>query len=212
MASPTTGMSEPILFLLGSSGVGKTYLANFLERELNYVHINFDPEFDVTKGFVDGPRNEGLSNEWKKFSEERNPQPLAETIRERIRSAGRRGASITLQSFYGPDFIRSHISGLRSLRIFYVVLYGPEEECYKAFFARPDGLTQQQKNKASWTRTNSCWHQNFHPNDFQGNVIPLFAGSTRRPNQEILAEVCKAIEPAASHLISGNEGGAPRDA
>ena len=83
-------MSEPILFILGSAGVGKSYLGGLLEKELDFIHVEFDPPYSVEKGFVDGPLKEGLSDEWAQFERLRNPQPLADKIRDRIRSATRK--------------------------------------------------------------------------------------------------------------------------
>lgn len=187
------GFVKPILFIFGSSGVGKSTLGKLLVDDLNFMHVNFDPEVVKGKGFEDGPKNEGLQVEWNILYQQCNTRPLAAKIRERITSSGLNGACVTLSSLYDPEFIRLRFLKLKPENIFYIVLFGSAEECYKGFSERDDGLSVQQKNKESWTTTNSRWHDVSKFDDLKENIIHVFDGYDRRPHQQMIADVRKVL-------------------
>ena len=194
-------MNIPILLILGPSGAGKTTLADLLERNLNFLHINFDRQKEQDSPQENGVDKEGLRKEWDVFLVDRNPQLLVEAIRARIQRLGRHGATITCPSGIaitggpcdGCRFSKNYLAAMKSDGINCVVLYGTREECLASFLSRIDGLTINEKNERYWTDNNGYWHTQFDPKDFDNNVLHMFYGGQRRPDREILDEIRRRI-------------------
>ncbi|MBM3265091.1 MAG: ATP-binding protein [candidate division Zixibacteria bacterium] len=113
------------LFLLGPSGVGKSHLAAYLEREHGWLHLEIDQMGQ------DGIDLYDLRMEWDAFYLHKQPATLIETFKKRAHN--RSGCVLTFPSMVIMD--SEHIRcGLGSICIRY--MDGPMSLCLLAFRQR----------------------------------------------------------------------------
>jgi hypothetical protein len=180
-------MSQPVVFLLGPSGVGKTTLGAALQQELGMLHVLFDghPEgngVDVAK----------LRSEWDTLLNTRNPRPLADEVRRRIEAGGHAGVAISCPSAIMPaedgqgrrwHFPRSLLSTMASTGVRCAVLVGPLEACREAAIRRAGPVVTAE----SWDLNNPDW-PGFQPSRFPDCVLEAFRDGQRRPVSELVRE------------------------
>jgi shikimate kinase len=174
-------INEPILFILGPSGVGKTDLGNYLQKELNLLHLDFDvmERGDVIKEL-------DLRDQWNELFNECKPQRFVDEIRKRCREQSCQGASI---SFVGncvflKEFLKRHI--LLGIRC--VILYGSAADCIKWFLHR-EKKTGRGLPIEHWLVHNPDSYIKFSLPVFDEYRLNVFDQNGRRPNSEILAEI-----------------------
>ena len=180
----------PILFILGPSGAGKTTLGDQLAQH-GVLHINFD------RPDCNGVDRERLRKEWNAFLDDRNPQPLADAIRQRMQSSGAKGASITCPSGIVPstaagangcELSRAYLSQMRTVGFHTIILHGTRDDCLAAFQCREAG-TGRGLGQDWWDANNAYWQYMFQPTDFAGEVLSAFSSGQHRPLAELVAQI-----------------------
>ncbi len=174
-------MSEaPIIFLLGPSGVGKTSLGNALAQMLGMLHILFD---GPSAG--DGVDAAKLRVQWDTLLNAKDPHPLADEVRKRIKISGHSGAVISCPSgvvsaedlqALSWHFSRSLLAKMKSCGVRCVTLFGPLQHCRDAAINRADGTGV---TIVSWDQNNPDWKK-FRPESFSDQVINVFKDDGRR--------------------------------
>jgi hypothetical protein len=168
-------MPDPILLILGPSGVGKTTIGEALAKQTHMLHLDFD---QYPK---DGVDEEGLRAEWDAFLEQR-PAALADAVLAKVDAGSFRGAVITCPSgvvLSGDEILDAERCGFRA-----VVLFGPPAACRAAFLNGPhSGL-----GAAHWDLNNRRYAV-FGSPELESYRVAVFRRTDRRPVSEILAEV-----------------------
>jgi hypothetical protein len=180
----------PIIFILGPSGVGKTTLGNALADHLGMVHILFD---GADGG--DGVDVANLRSEWKSLLAAKDPRPLAEEVRRRIKTSGHSGVVISCPSGIMPAedrkalpwyFSRSPLAKLEECGVRCVTLIGPLVACQEAAMNRANGRVV---TTSTWLLNNANWH-NFQPGLFPDLVQDAFTDDgSRRDSRDLMREI-----------------------
>jgi gluconate kinase len=172
-------MVEPILFVLGPSGAGKTTLGQSLTTELGMLHIDFDqwPENGVDR--------EGLRPEWEKFLAG-NLQSLADAIRKRMRAGTHCGAVVTCPSKLVLP--RDLFAAAEPLGYRFIILYGTGAECLEGFL-RGEHVARHGLSEDHWIDNNAWSYAVFSRSEFDDYRIAAFDTAGFRPRLEVLAEI-----------------------
>ncbi|HWR26646.1 MAG TPA: hypothetical protein VN316_02090 [candidate division Zixibacteria bacterium] len=125
---------QNIWFILGRSGSGKTYFANYLSKKHYWLHLDIDQLYIIGKNtYGDGIDTYRLRQVWSYFAVNKITGPLVEAITEQYRDAGRSGAVLSFPSNYIIEI--EDIKELeKDIRVVY--LSGNKEGCLKSFLLR----------------------------------------------------------------------------
>ena len=166
-------------FLLGPSGVGKTYFGNWLEANRQYHHIRVD----------NGDHGSELQREKRLWSlwQQGNPKTPFETSPlfiqlgaqfsdELQRCAERNGKDDCVLTFWSYTvFAPSEIEALAGYNIVVRYLYGPKEKCIDSAFGRDAEKWSHDKGQA---RAHWCKHNKTHQrmggpglSDYRADII-----------------------------------------
>jgi hypothetical protein len=133
-------------FLLGPSGVGKTTFGDWLQENLQYLHVAVD-RGDKPNGLI----AEGLTESWRKLLQG-DPAPFARELHERAK--GKKGCVLT---FYSVDiFAPDEIDRLAEHNIAVWYLYGPKEFCIEAYVGREN---RPDRDRAFWCQNNRTYQR-----------------------------------------------------
>lgn len=114
---------KPIIFLLGPSGIGKSYLSAMLEKnKFLYVHIDTDSR---ERTFAAN----GFPSEWDGDFHKVNLAHLVSEIRDRLNNE-HAGAVISFPTVY--VFTSEKLVEAEQLGVTPVVLWGKQEDCIQA--------------------------------------------------------------------------------
>lgn len=123
-----------IWFILGLSGAGKTYFANYLSKKQRWLHMDIDRLCILgSNAYGDGLDNYKLKKVWSDFIVDKVAAPLVRAITDHYRSAQKDGAVLSFPSNYviGTEDIK-RIE--KDIRVTY--LFSSRENCLKAFLNR----------------------------------------------------------------------------
>src|SRR6185436_16255674 len=110
-------MGNPVIMILGPSGVGKSTVGQWLGVDLGLLHLEAD--LDPKEG--NGIDVANIRPEWNRFYFSREAGPIVETLRSRSSQAGRRGTVLTLPGnveLQAPTIIAAEDLGATVLVLF----------------------------------------------------------------------------------------------
>jgi hypothetical protein len=110
---------QPILFLLGPSGVGKSWVAKGLREDYSFLHIEIEPGF----------KRNGFPTEWDENIGNIDFASLATAVRRRL-NPEQRGAALSLRAEH--VFTIQQLTTASRAGISPVVLWGTKESCLDA--------------------------------------------------------------------------------
>ncbi len=133
-------------FLLGPSGVGKTWFGNWLQDERGYLHILID-----RPDGKDGLKEEGLEESWKEgFA------AFAEELQSRAETEDKNGCVLTVPSVnVFPVEIIGQLAG-HGIGVRY--LYGPKEKCIEEFVNREKREGHPERDRNFWSTNNEPYY------------------------------------------------------
>jgi hypothetical protein len=165
-------------FLLGPSGVGKTWFGNWLEAERGYHHIRVD----------DGDRGSELQKEprlWRSWNRgdhrvfEASPTfievaaPFSDGLQKCAETKGKKGCVLTFWSY--TVFPPKDIDVLAKHNIVVRYLYGPKEKCIDAAFTRDTAKWSHDEDRARahWCEHNKTYQRMGGPglSDYRADII-----------------------------------------
>ena len=132
-------------FLLGPSGVGKTWFGNWLQDEREYLHILID-----RPDGKDGLKEEGLDELWNK-----GLAAFAGELQNRAETEGKNGCVLTVPSV--NVFQVEFIDQLARHGIEVRYLYCPKEKCVEAFIDREERAGQSRLRARRHARSAVPW-------------------------------------------------------
>lgn len=113
---------KPIIFLLGPSGIGKSYVAKLLvKKRFLSVHIDTDSRRTFTAN--------GFPSEWDKDFRKVNPAILVDKLQDRLDN-GHAGAAVSFPTVH--VFTPEKLVEAAQLGVTPVVLWGKQEDCMRA--------------------------------------------------------------------------------
>jgi hypothetical protein len=123
-----------IWFIVGLSGAGKTYFANYLSKKRRWLHLDIDRLCIIgSNAYGDGLDNYKLKKVWSDFIVDKVTAPLVGAITDQYRSAQKDGAVLSFPSNYVIGM--EHIKRIeKDIRVIY--LFSSRENCLKAFLNR----------------------------------------------------------------------------
>lgn len=110
---------EPIIFIFGPSGVGKSYVSEALKEDYELMHF----DIDKNRGFE---RN-GFPKEWDTDFSKLDCAQLATQVRTRIAAQQRKGAVLSFPTAH--IISNQQIEAASRVGISTIVLWGSEERC-----------------------------------------------------------------------------------
>jgi len=172
--------SEPILFLLGPSGTGKSTIARWVAEDLHFLHLEIDRYPDG-----DGIDLENLREEWNAFCDGQL-HPIASELRRRVHSARCSGAVVSFPSRLVLSL--GQLLAAQSIGIRSVILYGTAAECISAFIRREKesgrGLTA-----SHWRRNNESEYLQFSRPEFAPFRLTAFVSGEHLSRSDLIAKV-----------------------
>jgi len=135
-------------FLLGPSGVGKTYFGNWLQANRQYLHILIDRPDEQ-----DGLDVENLREPWNKLKQG-NPAPFADELQERAKT--KKGCVLTFWSIIFCPLDGIKLLAKHNIAVKY--LYGPKKFCIKTFVDR-DKEKLPKRDGAFWHNVNPYYEE-----------------------------------------------------
>jgi hypothetical protein len=180
-----SAMRKPIVFLLGPSGSGKTQLAEWVAKDLQFVHIEIDrwPEGD-------GIDLAGLRKEWDAFLGSGQATDLASAICTRVNGARKDGAILSFPSNFvlpTPLMEAAEEQGLR-----FLILYGTGAECLEAFLRR-ERQTGRGLDADHWILNNAGTYAEFSRPEFSTHRLMGFEQSRHRVRGDLVAEAMRRL-------------------
>ncbi len=174
---------EPLIFIFGPSGVGKSTLGNWLAEDLGFLHLEVDchPQ--------DGIDLAGIRNEWEEFCSKLDGQPLCRLLRERIRSAELRAMVVSFPSTV--CFNKVFMEVLRNNKVTPLILLGSKQNCIDSFLRR-EASTGRGLDIEHWLRYNSNY-DNFASDDLSEFRLWTFENHRRISRNKLIAEVRKRM-------------------
>jgi hypothetical protein len=110
---------EPIIFILGPSGVGKSYVSKALEEDYSFLHLDIDKKC--------GFNANGFPAEWDEDSCKINFANLATVVRSRLAVEQHAAAVLSFPTVH--VFSPQQLEDASRVGISTVVLWGTEERC-----------------------------------------------------------------------------------
>jgi len=178
--SPTM---PPVIFVAGPSGAGKSTISEWLAVDLQFLHV------DVDLWYVNGLDVHGLRQEWRTFTRQLDPAPLAAVIRARIAAASCPGAVLSFPS--NVIFTRKRIKVARSVGIYTVVLYGSARQCIDAFLAR-ERTNGRGLSIECWYRFNTRAHARYGRSEYDDVRIEAFCPDGSRRSRAHFATIIRS--------------------
>ena len=167
----------PIVFILGLSGVGKSKLGEWVEKDLNFLHI----EQDSTQG--NGIDIWGLRSDWDIYLSHKEPSGLAKTVRERARKEGRNGAILTFDSTVSLS--PQEIDTAQNAGILTVILYGTDEDCLNAYLER-ERQSGRNYDKDRWIKYNAHSYAKFSRPEYAPYRVMVFENHDRKSREHLV--------------------------
>jgi hypothetical protein len=118
------GRVRPIIFVLGPSGVGKSYLSKGLEQDYSFLYVQIDTD-DKRKSF----EANGFPSEWDKGVHRVDPAHLVTVVRSRL-AVEHAGAVVSFPTVH--VFTPEKLVEAAQLGVTPVVLWGKQEDCVQA--------------------------------------------------------------------------------
>jgi shikimate kinase len=176
---------SPIVFLIGPSGSGKSTVAQWVQEDLGYLHIEVDrwPEGD-------GIDLEGIRVQWDNFMERNLLSDLAREIRRRTVRARKRGAILSFTS--GVVFSKAHIEKAQHHGISIIVLYGTGADCLEAFLRR-EAERKSSLGVEHWVTNNAVYYAWFSAPYYARHRIMAFEYGKARDRKVIVEEIDQLI-------------------
>ena len=188
MTTKRPGSELPIIFILGPSGAGKSTLGQELAKAHGFLHIETD-SFQVT-----GMHHLGLQDEWAEFETKNDAKKLADAIRSRAVSAGKKAAVMTFSSVV--IFSPQQIIAAESQHILIVVPYGSAAECISAFLKR-EKRTRRDLDLAHWLKYNAqephATYIDFSLPEYARYRLEAFTRKARRRRKTLANEVLSRL-------------------
>ena len=181
-------------FLLGPSGVGKTWFGNWLEANRQYHHIRVD-NGDQGSELVKEKRLWELwlhGNPGTPFATSPLFIPLAGRFSVELQKCadanGKKGCVLTFWSYtvFGP----SEIDSLAEHNIAVNYFYGPKEKCIEAAVSREAANGHAERDRAHWCKHNQTYQRIGGPglSSYRADIIEP---SGERLSEEEIAKLLK---------------------
>jgi hypothetical protein len=167
-------------FLLGPSGVGKTRFANWLRANRGYLHIPID-RGDQGNGLIE----EGLVDLWKELNDG-NPAPFARELNKRANAAKK--TSCVLDFWSVCFFDRKNIDDVAKHGIAIRYLYGPKENCIRAFVDRETKNNHPDRDRTFWFTYNTLYDK-MGGSDLDLYRVNVFKPSGKRLRGKQIADI-----------------------
>ncbi len=174
------GRVKPIIFVLGPSGVGKSYLSEKLEKnKFLYVHI------DTDRGERTFAAN-GFPSEWDNDFHKVDPAHLVGVLRDRLdnKQAGAIVSFPTVHVFTPEKLVEAAQLGVTP-----VVLWGKQEDCVRAAEKR---IKKKGKtfNLSRYEQQNGPAFRAYGRPEYDAFKVEAFReGGSRYPDEEWLARI-----------------------
>ncbi len=155
-----------ILFLLGISGSGKSYLAEYLARRHNWCHVDADR--------LDGDpmKKLGLEREWAQYFYDLDPRSLVDALYTRAAEAAKKHVVISFAGNLIAWMTPARIGALR-WPIMPVILTGDARYC-RAAFVRRELETGRKLDERHWHLNNDGLFENLHESHLKRYVLQVF--------------------------------------
>jgi hypothetical protein len=184
MEDPSTNGLEPIVMILGPSGVGKTDTSKCIERMLQFLRVDFDRDTPFeTNGF---PR------EWDYNLGEVNLSLLATETRTRATAKGKRGVVMSFATIH--VFTRQQLEEASAVGIVPVALMGSEERCINA---RRERQLKRNKNfnEHAYRRKNKATFETYNRPEFDDIRLETFrADGSRWDCGELVSQIRRRLD------------------
>ena len=171
----------PIIFVLGPSGVGKSYLSEGLEQDYSFMRLPIDTD-DKKKSF----EANGFPSEWDKDVHKVDPAHLVSVVRGRL-AVEHAGAVISFPTVH--VFTPEKLVEAAQLGVTPVVLWGKQEDCVRAAEKRikKKGMTF---NLTRYMRLNGPTFEAYALPEYADFRVEAFRpGGDRWPRGEWLAAI-----------------------
>lgn len=168
-------------FILGPSGAGKSCFSQYLNKEINWLHLEIDQFTN------DGIAVHDLRREWDAFYISRDPGDLSEALCERTVRADKPGCVV---SFPGNLVLSpEHITAAEKASIEVAYLYGSAAHCVNSFLKR-EHKSGRRLDLYHWLSNNSrayleMSHPRFEP--YRVHVFDIYGN--HRPCPDVLREI-----------------------
>ncbi len=116
-------MHQPIIFIFGPSGVGKSHLSNLIKKQ-NFLYVHIDTD-DTKKTFAAN----GFPSEWDNNFSKVNFDVFVDKLRERLETEYN-GVVVSFPTVY--RFTQENLDLLKQLGVIPVLLWGTETNCKRA--------------------------------------------------------------------------------
>jgi hypothetical protein len=172
----------PVVFIVGLSGAGKTWLGRCLEKTCGYFHVDAD-----RSDGENGIDVFGLRHEWNNFLHRRRPGSLAAELRSRATAGGYAGTVLTLPSVLVFD--EEQLRMLADIHIAVILAHAEPAHALRAFLKREQG-NGRGLEESHWHRNNkraAIAYANVHYDPLR---LPMFnRRGRRRSERDLVADV-----------------------
>ena len=136
----------PILFIVGLSGAGKTHLGQYLQDNLNFIHV----EQDTADGDVIDIL--GIRNEWDNYLHHNISLELGDSLRKMAKQENKYGLVMTFTSLV--RFSLENVKCAEKAGIITRILYGTKAECLNSYLER-EQMTGRGYSRKRWAKYNN---------------------------------------------------------
>jgi adenylate kinase family enzyme len=173
-------VSDPIWFVFGLSGAGKSHFCEQLRARRNWVHL------DIDHYRADAIDFHHLRSEWNAFyhNSHSNPKPLIKELRQRCQQAAADGIVLSFPSNLIKYIKAEHIKACGS-EVKFIFFSGAPEFCIKAFLAR-EVESGRRLNKGHWYDNNETLYCALASIHLRQRTIDTFTGDGERKSFESL--------------------------
>ena len=191
-----TAYVEPIIFILGPSGVGKSYVAKALKEDYAFLHL----DIDQNHGFE---RN-GFPKEWDKDFSKLDCAQVATHVRTSVAAQQRNGAVLSFPTAH--VFSTQQIRDASRVGISTIVIWGPQESCLEV---RRERQTKRigrfsERDLEHYRRTNRRTFEIYARAEYAGfRVVAFRPDGSRWPREHLLELILARTAGPPSACIAG---------
>lgn len=172
--------SLPIVFIIGLSGSGKSTLGQWVQNDLNFLHIEHDtPGSDIIDIL-------GIRNEWDNYLHNNNSLELGNSLKRRARQVNKQGVIMTFTSMV--RFSVENIKCAENAGIITRILYGSDEDCLNSYLEREKHMDRGYDEKR-WIGYNTKSYELFSKPEYVPYREYAFEHHQRKPRAYLVKRI-----------------------